>query len=413
MEYCLFYGNASSPTYAPNGFTDLLNNKSGRDPKYLAPAAVDYSVAPDSPAAAAGKDLVGSPYFVTNDIFGVLRPQGAWDMGPYEGNGGGESALAAQAYVRTNGDDSTGAGTVNSPWATIGYALGHVMSSGIVFVAGGAYKENVQLTAEKKSALIRGGFDPVTWAWSPGNQTTIVNGNGNSAITIAGGADSNTLSYLTLRGGTNSGRAGIEFTGSAPTLFVEGCSIVSNTYGIYNLRQVAQALTIRNSLIARNASDGLYFGDQEVSSCRLYNCTVADNGGNGYYAYGGWDDAVPVVKNTLFTGNNGYGIYKGGWGTGGSMQYCLFYGNSNGATWSSTGLADLGNNMTTNPPLYWAKAPTYYQLQEFSAAVDTGTNLAALGITMDLLGVVRPLGGGFDRGAYEFAIRHGSVFTFR
>ena len=144
---------------------------------------------------------------------------------------------------------------------------------------------------------------------------------------------------------------------------------------------------------------------------------MADNGGHGIYTFGAANvlDFIPIAKNTLFTGNNGYGINKTGQGAGASFAYCLFYGNTSGPT-NSTGngaLSDAGNNMTTNPPLYAAKEPKYYQLQEGSLAFESGVNLAALGVTVDIDGGIRPRGLAFDRGAYEMAFRKGSVFTFR
>lgn len=408
MEYCLFHGNTNAPTYAPNGFTDLGNNKSGRDPKYVQPSALNYRVASDSPAAASGEDLSGAPYLVTNDLTGVSRPQpvgGAWDMGAYEDSGLGESLLGAQAYVSTNGNDSTGTGATNSPWATIGYALTHVVASGTVFAAGGTYIENIQLSADRKGATVRGGYDPVTWAWSPSNQVTIVDGNGNSPVMVAGNADSNTLSYLILRGGTNSGRAGIEFSGSAPTLFVEGCSIVSNYQGIFNPRTVQQTLALRNTLIARNASYGIYFGDQAASTIYLYNCTVADNGADGYYAYGQWADAMPVARNTLFTGNNGYGLRKDGTTATGTVQNCLFYGNASGPMLYYLGMSIPAGNKSGRDPKYINPAGLDYRVASDSPAAAAGTDLsgAPYAVTNDLLGVLRPQGTAWDMGAFESA----------
>jgi hypothetical protein len=408
MEYCLFHGNTNSPTYAPNGFTDLGNNKSGRDPRYMAPAVIDYRVATDSPAAASGKDLSGASYLVTNDLLGVSRPQplgGSWDMGAYEDSGLGESTLGMQAYVATNGSDSTGTGATNSPWATIGYALTHVLSSGTVSVAGGTYLENVTFSSDRKSATVRGGYDPVTWTWSPSNQVTVIDGNGNSPVVVAGSADSNTLSYVMLRGGTNSGKAGIEFTGSAPTLFVEGCMIVSNYQGVFNPRTVPQTLALRNTLIARNASYGLFFGDQAASTVYLYHCTIADNGADGYYAYGQWADAVPVARNTLFTGNNGYGLRKDGLGTGGVVQNCLFYGNANGPLLYYLGMSITNGNKSGRDPKYVNAAGLDYRTAADSPAAAAGTDLSGTPyfVTNDLLGVLRPQGAAWDMGVYESA----------
>ena len=76
-------------------------------------------------------------------------------------------------------------------------------------------------------------------------------------------------------------------------------------------------------------------------------------------------------------------------------------------------MADLGNNWTNTPPLYVDPAKTNYQLQALSLAIDSGTNLTSLGVTMDILGVARPQGRFFDRGAYEKVPAGGSAVFLR
>jgi hypothetical protein len=49
-----------------------------------------------------------------------------------------------------------------------------------------------------------------------------------------------------------------------------------------------------------------------------------------------------------------------------------------------------------------------------SAAFNSGTNLASLGVTQDIRGLPRPQGRYFDRGAYErYVPPSGTVFTIR
>ena len=420
IENCLFFGNARGPTstrWHGTPLVDLGGNKSGRDPKFQDAAALDYRVALDSPAAAAGADLqsVG----VTNDLLWSARPgSSGWDMGVYQGNGGGESALSPLAYVRTGGSDATGNGSQTNPWATVSHALGYTAPSGTIHVAGGVYTGSLHFGPDKKAMVVRGGYNPGTWAWEPAIQKSIIDGAGNVPVLITASATSNTLAYLTLTGGTNS--AGVEANGRVSDWLIDGCMIVSNrtegiSGGIFLQRPV-----IRNSVIAANGSHGIWFNTVvsggNAGQCYLYNCTIVGNGGSGFMGDFSitQSDVVPVAKNCLFSDNLGYGINKGGNTAGGSMQNCLFYNNSSGETFSvGITLTDFGSNLTTNAPLYVASGSDY-RSQPHSPAVDSGTNLTALGVTLDILGVERPQGIAFDRGAYETQLPvMGTIFYLR
>ena len=239
----------------------------------------------------------------------------------------------------------------------------------------------------------------------------MIDGNGLSPVIIAAAANSNVLSYLTLKRGTTAGEAaGIQFSGVAPTLFVEGCTMVSNRYGIYSPNGMPQSVTLRNTLIARNNSHGVFFNlgswqgyGTDLANCTLYNCTVADTGGHGFLNYGGinpdWSDEIPVAVNSMFTGNNGYGIYKRGSGPGAVVSNCLFYGNTNGPLYAHTAPASGGNK--SRPPRYEAPANLDYRPRTNSPGAAAGLDLTALGVTNDIANTARPQGGAWDMGAYE------------
>ncbi len=412
VERCLFYGNASGATCEPGNskLTFLSGNKSGRDPLFMNPTLLDYRAAVTSPAVAAGMSLSGAPYLLTRDLAGVSRPQGAaWDIGVYENDGAGEGALIADSYVTTTGSDTTGDGSSGSPWRTINRAAGYTAPGGTVHVGNGVFTENVALGIGQERLTIRGGYDVTSWVWSPATRTTVIDGNGNSPVTLATGANSNTLACLTLRRGTSSGRAGIEMIGTAPYLFVEGCTITNNYHGLYSGNRMRQTVAMRNTIVARNASIGVNYYLRDTVAAALgthyfYNCTVANNGGAGFVTSGNndWGYIAPVAKNTLFTGNAGYGIEKHGQTAGGSIQNCLFYGNTGGDWLAANGtISNLGNNKTGRDPKYVSVATSNYRLQGNSPAAASGMNLTSVGVTTDILGVARPQGADWDMGAYE------------
>jgi hypothetical protein len=288
VSNCLFYGNRSG---ALESYASLaLGGNKTRFPKYVDAAANDYRLQATSPAAAAGLDLSGSPFFVTNDLLNATRPNATCDMGAYEGGDAGEGALVSEAHVATpgnGGSDTTGDGSSGSPWATINYALGQVANGGIVRVAGGTYTERVGFGPDKQRITIQGGYtnNAGTWTWDPSNRVTVIEGAGYSPVQISPAANSNVLRCLMLRGGTATDDAGIEFSGYAPYLFVDACTITGNYHGVYANYGVAASPTLRNCVIARNSQYGLYFylrNGTPSLPCSLHNCTIAYNGNYGY-----------------------------------------------------------------------------------------------------------------------------------
>ena len=281
--------------------------------------------------------------------------------------------LAANQYVSMGGSDATGAGTTGSPWGSITNAIAQAGTGDSVFVGGGVYTQGVSITlAGKTNVTVKGGYDTSgSWSWAPASQTTVLVASNvnNSVVVIPATAVSNTLSCLTLRGATANNKAGIEFTG-ASALFVDGCMIVSNKNGIWNESGTA-TLTLRNTVIARNTAQGIHGNVNNGGTSFLYNCTVADNGSDGFYA-NGYPEMMPVAKNTLFTGNSGYAINIIGTGSGGSISNCLFFSNANGDTSASSGLSNLGGNKSGRDPKYSAPTSLNYQVQSDSPAAAAG-----------------------------------------
>jgi hypothetical protein len=413
-DYCLFYGNTNGATFSRN--TDGGHSKLEVSAKYVGEALGNYRLQTNSPAAAAGRDLSGAG--VTNDIEGTARPQGgAWDMGAFEGSGSGEP-LVASAYVSKSGDNSTGDGSTSTPWATVTYGVTRLAASGTLYVAGGIYTGNVVIASNKSSITIRGGYDTNGWSWNPTNQVTLKpTSTANTPMTVLSTNGTHTLEYLTLTGATGSGYAGLLLDAGTPgyNLVLNGCAITNNDIGIKAYSpNVPATLTLRNCLIAKNTQKGIWSscGENPSGWCYLYNCTIANNGSDGFYTIGNSDATFLNLSatNTLFTGNGGYGIEMSGRFS--TTDYCLFYGNTSGP-WSGTRNTDGGHSITNQDPLYVSVASNNYQITTLSPAFNSGTDLRAAGVTMDILGLTRPEGGVFDRGAYEVDLPNGTVISIR
>ena len=55
------------------------------------------------------------------------------------------NAFAADYYVATTGNDTTGNGSLGNPWRTIQYAIRNVTNGSTIHVAAGTYSENVNV----------------------------------------------------------------------------------------------------------------------------------------------------------------------------------------------------------------------------------------------------------------------------
>ena len=166
------------------------------------------------------------------------------------------------------------------------------------------------------------------------------------------------------------------------------------------------AYTIRNSLIAKNTGGGYAVN---VSGYRVENMlsldmayvTVADNLGGGVYVYrnGGTDFGMKILD-SIIANNGATGIYYYKGGVGGpaaTINYSDVYGQTVNLSGDAL-LGDLTGTIFTDPAFMDA-LNNNYRLLLGSGAIDSGINIA--GITTDLQGWWRPLGAGFEMGAFE------------
>ncbi|MGI6494815.1 MAG: right-handed parallel beta-helix repeat-containing protein [Kiritimatiellia bacterium] len=416
IQNCLFNGNhAGGICWYRTGAH--VSNCSEGVPCFVDRANGDYRLAANSDAAAAGLDL--SAQFC-KDIAGTVRGVNGWDIGAYESDGTGGPAPLALTHVATTGSDVAGDGSASAPFATLSHALGRTAPGGEIRVADGTYPgDALDFGLTKTNITVRGAYvvDTPDWTYSPATAETIVDGNGGSASSIGGGNRGCRLISLTLRGGTAylgknlSEAAGVRIAGNNPVFELEACRIAGNIFGIYGaLNQKAQ-ITLRNCILAKNSNHAVYFGNAgevaynpSVGPCTFLNCTVADNGGSGFWHDGNtdWADVVPIARNTIFANNNGYGITKRGATGGSSIENCLFYGNASGS------YLNIGNTRMTigdgiqedKDPLFTDAANGDYTLRNLSPAATVGMDLTDDGISTDIAGTARPQNG-WDLGAYE------------
>ena len=416
--YNLFNANGSG-VYQDEGSTDYYtsvalnsgaaeakNNLDG-DPLFLDYFAGDYHVRSGSPAVDGGDPA--SDYGVEPAPNGGRIEIGAYGNTLLATQSGGVLPTLTDFYVNAStGSNSTGAGTLASPWKTITYALGQFSGSGrTLHVASGTYnrtlgekfpiavKNGVSLVGAgiDVSIIDAGGTDLVLWCAGVVDATTRIEGltikggnvsgtmqSGGSGLYISGGS-ALTVTNNKITGNSNysAGYGGGIYvssstplilnnviTGNSPGTFghgagiyvanaspvIKGNSIVSNiSYGsgIYVTGSLSSP-RILNNVIAKNKEGGIECAGS--SKARIINNTITDNTLNGIQiSYASPDSIV----NNIISSNTGYGISESeATSDPGKVWYNLFNANGSGL-YQDEGTTDYYTSATLNSGVAEAK----------------------------------------------------------
>jgi hypothetical protein len=344
----------------------------------------------DSLPAGVITDLAGNPRIADITV----------DMGAYEDQHpvipDANGVLYVDSAVAVAGDGSSWANALNS----VGIALSTAaVDTGVhqVWVAKGTYQpESGQSYTMVQNVKIYGGFAGTETALSQRNwqtNTVILKGNGNNVIQSSNLTTTAALDGFTITGGSGSGMYNNTSSPTITNCIFSGNSTISGGGGMYN-----------------------YNASPTIINC-IFSGNSAGVGGGGMYNY----NASPTIINCIFSGNTAGSI-------GGSMYNftsspiitnCIIYGNNSGiddisssttVTYSDVQGGYSGAGNIDQDPLF-VNAPSYttapftggnYNLQKSSHCINAGSNAALpAGITTDLAGNQRIIGGTVDMGAYE------------
>lgn len=180
---------------------------------------------------------------------------------------------------------------------------------------------------------------------------------------------------------TNSGSAvGVWLNNTHGT--VDGNTFLMNTGGQAVDIQSSTGLTVTNNLIAANDGSVTITGVNSPGPNMLANNTIADNGSSGVVL---WFTATAKLVNNIIAGHS-MGIY---------MDSTSQYTSSHNIFWNSyesfTSTVDIFEDPRLDP---------FYHLKPGSPAIDAG--LALPWLNVDLEQMPRPLGAGYDIGAFEW-----------
>jgi hypothetical protein len=389
-----------------------------------------------------GADAVdaGTAASQAQDVDGDARPDGAdWDIGA------DEFISPNVYYVRKSGGNGNDGLTPATAWLTIDHAADTVPANSWVFVGAGTYSEMVtpansgtaaqpirfvadtdgSQTGDAGAVLITGGlygifvngpdyleFEGFTIDASVSG-TNFVDCTGvvledcevhshtshgirlsDASVTVRGGSchDNGGYGFMTstmpdltvIDHDTYANGQGGMYLGGG-TLTAEQCRVHDQTGG--SGFALNGSSTITNCLIYGNSGDGIWLIMDHTHT--FSHCTIDSNGGNGVNDTG--NTGTSTIRNCIITNNGSTGLR-----TEGSVMnhsYNLVWGNSGdyGGTTAGTG------EISADPQ--FASAADYH-IEDGSPAVGAGTDLSGI-TTVDLDGVTRPHGGGWDLGVYE------------
>ncbi len=217
--------------------------------------------------------------------------------------------------------------------------------------------------------------------------------------------------------------------------YLGNCSVYNN---------IAQSMggglyggTAANCVFTSNSGlwGGGVYNTPALNSC-LFNSNTGKYGNAAYVSV----DATSNMTNCIFVNNNSSNnpaVFRDKSNTSNPLNIvnCTFYyndiKNNNGATYitnciaydncaitktagqlivqysdTATSWGDTGD--ISSPPLF-VSAPGNFHLQKTSPCVDTGTSTGAPNVDYD--GTARPVGAGYDMGAYEYTEANINIFT--
>lgn len=230
------------------------------------------------------------------------------------------------------------------------------------------------------------------------------------------------ITYSTITNNNANNGGGVNFFGG--NAIITNCIISTNLSnfdgGGISCPNASPSPKITNCIINNNTAGGkgggIFFGYTASSSPLIVNCIITENiasgDGGGIYCRSSFS---PVIKNCIISDNNsatnGGGIICSDsasptvinsifWDNSPNEVY-IYIGSSIDITYSNIQGGYNGEGNINKEPLFFNSDTGDYYFQPDSPCIDAGTAEGDMPIT-DIKGEHRPMGGGYDMGAYEY-----------
>ena len=389
---------------------------------------------------------------VLRDLCCARRARGAW-MGPLATLVLACAAQATTYYVRKTGNNSNAGTSPASAWLTIDKAADTAVAGDVVYVGAGTYSEQVTPSQDGTAASpIRFVADTtgamsgdagsvivmftapslelsqddylsfVNFRFTASNQDVVrfSQSVGCSLVDCEiysapnTGVEIDTNSSVSLVGCTvrNSGHEGITLSSNCSVTLTE-CIIRNNardgirpdhTNAVVNATRCMiysngqdgveidrGSVTLTNCLLHSNSINGIRVGSHASAALTAWHCTLSGNSSDGIYQQGG----TAAIHNSIIASSADDALDR----DGGTMThtYNILFGSGHLACEGTTMQA---GEQAVNPQLVGGGN---YALASSSPAVNAGIDATAF-TTLDIDEKARPIGAGWDIGAYEYGV---------
>jgi len=324
------------------------------------------------------------------------------------------------SYVANDGNDNTGLGTIENPFATVQKGIDMVQNNGTVIVMPGTYYETISFAGKKACVRSSNPDDPNIVA------NTVIDANSSgTVVTFSSAEDANSiLSGFKITGGNTADGGGIYIKDSSPVVEkniitgnyasnIGSGLYAENSFSLVRFNTIVQNdgywgtvffkdsnCSFINNIIAHNLNDydaGLYCDGGEPY---IKNNTIADNTtrdtiesstGIGF----GWPNpntSPTIINNILGVNVNGFGVCDWTGNDANCLRFNNVYGHSNG-NYAHNDQTGINGNISVDP-LFTNIDANNYQLLSGSLLIDAGDPNSVWGSEQ------RPNGGRINLGAY-------------
>ena len=242
---------------------------------------------------------------------------------------GASSAFASDYYVATNGNDSTGTGSIGSPYATLAHAVSVVSAGDTIYVRGGTYATSAKISISKMGTSSSpytvtnySGETPIMDFSGEADGTDaisltgaywkfyglVITNAGHNAIKVvgsstAGAGSHNTFVLCTFRGCRDTG---FNIGSSTATTYLPGTNIVLNCDSYRNYDKTTDGGNADGFAVKYTVGTG-----NEFHGCRSW-----ENSDDGWDL---WMATQPVLIDTCWTWRNGSNSWNDtAWGGNGN-----------------------------------------------------------------------------------------------
>ncbi|MFA4906133.1 MAG: right-handed parallel beta-helix repeat-containing protein [Candidatus Margulisiibacteriota bacterium] len=271
-----------------NNETNYNNTSAGtgdisQNPRFASAASSDFRIYSDSPCAAGGE---GGTYIGRFPALGTA------------------SGITTESYVSVSGNDTTGSGTLASPWRTVTKGLGS--TEGTVYLRGGTY------TAGETFPLILPAGEQLKGYLT---EIATIDSTGISGTNTVNLGSNTTLEGLTVINAEGSGAYHTVYAASSGShiknnkIYQNGAA--SGSYALY-LAAAADQCSIEGNTIQTGASNDItIYLSNGANDPIIRNNSITGTKSSNYVLYFAGASSSPLISGNTITGTY-YGIYQGG-----------------------------------------------------------------------------------------------------